>query len=76
MSLQDKARRMRDDAEAVADSVDALAEILLRQGISEKAYCRLKMLVFAVCDEVPLCMEDVKTVDGKVYEWNVEVPHG
>lgn len=73
MSLQDKARALRDDAEKIADHVERLADILLRQGVSETAYCRLRMLVFAVCDEVPACMEDTKTVWGKVYEWNVEV---
>ena len=73
MSLQDKARLMRDDAEKIADHVEYLAETLLRQGISEQAHCRLRTLVFAVCDEVPACMEDVKTVNGKVYGWDVEV---
>lgn len=76
MSLEEKARQMRDDADRIADHVDRLAEILLHQGISERAYCHLRTLMFAVCDEVPACMEDVKTVDGKVYGWNVTVPHG
>jgi hypothetical protein len=73
MSLQDKARTMRIAAEEVSERVHDLADILLRQGVSEKAHCYLKKLVYAVCDEVPTCMEDVKKVDGLVYEWNVEV---
>ena len=73
MSLQNKARILRDDAEKIADLVEYLADTLLRQGISEQAHCRLRTLVSAVMDERPACMEDVKTVNGKVYRWDVEV---
>ena len=73
MSVAEKSIWMRESVIKAEAAVEALAEELLKDGVSERAYAALKSVAIAVCDKTPpSLMFCPKVVDGKLYQdWKV-----